>query len=184
MSASPDSGSRADAATPAPSAAAPAVDWEPRVLVVDDDEICRMAEQSVLERLGLAVDVAVGGRHALELAGSWPYVAIFLDCFMPGVDGYEASRKIRQRAGADQSPLLIAVTSQSRHVCLAAGMDHHIAKPMRFEQLRIDAASLGLVPGEPTAAATRDRDADEITAALVPLLGHGPALGADRVARL
>ncbi|HLH66625.1 MAG TPA: response regulator [Solirubrobacteraceae bacterium] len=158
--------------------------WEPRVLVVDDEPVCLVAEQAVLERLGLAVDAASGGRHALELAGAWPYVAIFIDCFMPGIDGYAAARQIRARASGGPPPLLIAVTSQSRHVCLAAGMDHHIAKPMRLESVQADAASLGLVAPQLTAPGRMVPAAVDLPALAEPLLGPGPALGAERVARL
>ena len=57
--------------------------WEPRVLVADDDSVSRVAAKWLLERVGLVADIAVDGREALEMAGEWPYVAIFLDCFMP-----------------------------------------------------------------------------------------------------
>ena len=182
MSAISDTEPCATDATQATPIIAPPCDWEPRVLVVDDDPVCRLAAESVLERLGLKVDLAIGGRQALELARSWPYIAIFMDCFMPGVDGYEATRQIRLSAGADRSPLMIAVTTQSRHVCLAAGMDHHIGKPMRFEQLRADARALGLVGQSDLGA--HGSGAVAGTQAHEPLLGPGPALGPERVARL
>ncbi|MGH2857810.1 MAG: response regulator [Solirubrobacteraceae bacterium] len=119
------------------------------MLVVDDDEVCRVATAGLLARLGLPADVADGGRDALAMAVAWPYVAILMDCVMPGIDGFQATSRIRSLAGADTSPPIVAVTSHSRHVSLAAGMDHHIAKPLRLEQLRADCASLGLIaPGE------------------------------------
>ncbi|MHB1834932.1 MAG: response regulator [Solirubrobacteraceae bacterium] len=181
MSATSDIDLRTDPATPAARAVLPRCDWKPRVLVVDDDPVCRAAAHSVLERLGLKVDLAVGGRQALEMARAWPYVAIFMDCFMPGVDGYEATRQIRGSAGADSSPLMIAVTTQSRHVCLAAGMDHYVGKPMRFERLSAEARSLGLIgpcDSDPKSAGAAGAVPAE------PLLGPGPALGPERVARL
>jgi CheY-like chemotaxis protein len=52
------------------------------------------------------------------------------------VDGYRAARQIRARDGLDHSPPVIAVTSRSREVCLASGMDHHIARPLRLETLQ------------------------------------------------
>lgn len=130
----------------APAAApADALDWEPRVLVVDDDEVCRVATVGLLARLGLPADVAADGRDALSKAAAWPYVAILMDCVMPDLDGYQATSRIRALAGSDESPPIVAVTSHSRHVSLAAGMDHHIAKPLRLEQLREDCARLGLL---------------------------------------
>lgn len=131
--------------TPAATAPAPSAEWQPRVLVVDDDPVCRVAAQTLLGKLGLTVDVAVDGRHALAMAAEWPYVGIFMDCLMPDIDGYQATREIRGRAGTRNSPLVIAVTEHSRHVSLAAGMDHHIAKPLRFDALRADCLALGLI---------------------------------------
>ena len=135
----------APVSVPAP---VPATEWEPRVLVVDDDAICRIAAQTLLGKLGLTVDVAVDGRHALAMAADWPYVAIFMDCLMPDIDGYQATREIRGRSGARHSPLVIAVTEHSRHVSLASGMDHHIAKPLRIDPLRADCRALGLIRPE------------------------------------
>ncbi|MGH2877396.1 MAG: response regulator [Solirubrobacteraceae bacterium] len=134
-----------------PVACADALNWEPRVLVVDDDEVCRVATVGLLGRLGLPADVAAGGRDALSMAAAWPYVAILMDCVMPDVDGYQATSRIRALAGSDESPPIVAVTSYSRHVSLAAGMDHHIAKPLRLEQLRADCARLGLLAPAPRA---------------------------------
>ena len=138
----------------APAAASPiSGEWEPRFLVVDDDPVCRVAAQTLLTKLGLTVDVAVDGRHAMAMAADWPYVGIFMDCLMPDVDGYQATREIRGRVGSRHSPLVIAVTEHSRHVSLAAGMDHHIAKPLRAEPLRADCLALGFIrKGEVPAA--------------------------------
>ena len=133
------------AATPAPVVTG---EWEPRVLVVDDDPVCRIAAQTLLTKLGLTVDTAVDGRHALAMAADWPYVAIFMDCLMPDIDGYQATREIRGRVGTRHSPLVIAVTEHSRHVSLASGMDHHIAKPLRTDPLRADCLALGLIRAE------------------------------------
>lgn len=119
--------------------------WEPRVLVVDDDIVCRLAAQRLLERLGLSVDVAADGRQALEMSASWQYAAVFMDCFMPEVDGYATTRQMRIRDGIDGSPVIIAVTSRPRHVSLASGMDHHIPKPLKLDTLERDCRLLGLL---------------------------------------
>src|ERR1700689_3962936 len=63
-------------------------EWEPRVLVVDDDQISLRVAAGLLRSLGLTVDVAGGGQEALQLNDLWSYVAIFMDCGMPEVDGY------------------------------------------------------------------------------------------------
>ena len=121
-------------------------EWEPRVLVVDDDPICRIAARGLLERLGLSVDTAADGGEAQELAATWAYTAIFMDCYMPEIDGYEATTEIRARLEDDHAPPIIALTSHPRHVCLSAGLDYHIAKPLRIDELREDCTNLGLLP--------------------------------------
>jgi len=133
-----------------------ALEWEPRVLVVDDDAISRLAAAALLRSLGLTVDVAAGGHEALRLNGSWPYVAVFMDCEMPEIDGYTAARKLRGRFAKPHVPV-IAVTSRSRSVSLASGMDHHFTKPLEVDLLRADCARLGLLAPEtaPTNGAGR-----------------------------
>ncbi|MEO6859363.1 MAG: response regulator [Solirubrobacteraceae bacterium] len=94
-----------------------ASDWNPRVLVVDDDDICRIAAQRLLEKLGIAVDVARDGQEALNMSAGWPYVAIFMDCAMPNVDGYQAARQIRYRDRESSGALVIVVTTHARQTC-------------------------------------------------------------------
>jgi CheY-like chemotaxis protein len=118
--------------------------WEPRVLVVDDDDVARFAAEQVLKRLGFTVDLAGDGREAVNMSARWPYVAIFMDCGMPETDGYTAAREISHREGLGGHTPVIAVTSRPRSVCLASGMDHHMAKPLRLEVLRRDLTQLGL----------------------------------------
>jgi CheY-like chemotaxis protein len=122
--------------------------WEPRVLVVDDDEISRLAAVGLLQRLGLTVDIAADGGEALEMSARWPYVAIFMDCGMPGVDGYTTARTLRDRAGKNWHALVIAQTSHLRSVSMASGMDHHLTKPLQFDVLRADCLGLGLIAPE------------------------------------
>src|SRR6202012_3511903 len=96
--------------------------------------------------LGIAADVVGDGAEAVTTSAGWPYVAIFMDCGTEAVDGYRPARQIRPRDGLDHSPPVIAVTSLSREVCLASGMDHHIAKPLRLEALQAECEQLGLLP--------------------------------------
>jgi CheY-like chemotaxis protein len=118
------------------------------VLVVDDDEVARFAAQQLLKTLGLTVDFANDGREALQMSARWPYVAIFMDCTMPEVDGYTAARQIGQREGLGRHTPVIAVTSHPRSVCIASGMDHHVSKPLKLEMLRTDLTRLGVLPRE------------------------------------
>ncbi|HEY1569334.1 MAG TPA: response regulator, partial [Solirubrobacteraceae bacterium] len=120
--------------------------WEPRVLVVDDDAVCQLAARRLFKNLGIAAEVVGDGADAVRASAEWPYVAIFMDCGTEAVDGYRTARQIRARDGLDHSPPVIAVTSLSREVCLASGMDHHIAKPLRLETLQAECERLGLIP--------------------------------------
>lgn len=118
------------------------------MLVVDDDEISRTAHAGLLRSLGLAVDVTVNGQEALETSALWPYVAIFMDCEMPEVDGYTAVTQLHRREGVNLHTPVIAVTTRPQWVSLAAGMDHHIAKPLGIDELRTDCRRLGLLASE------------------------------------
>jgi CheY-like chemotaxis protein len=154
--------------------------WEPRVLVVDDDLVCQLAARRLFKNLGIAADVVADGAEAVKVSAQWPYVAIFMDCATEAVDGYRTARQIRARDGLDHSPPVVAVTSLSREVCLASGMDHHIAKPLRLETLQAECERLGLMPRPGTAleaAATR-------SASSVALVEIGPDLGAGAAAEL
>jgi len=134
---------------PYPGLTAPALasepTWEPRVLVVDDDEVSRLAAVGLLRSLGFAVDAAADGREAVEVSARWPYVAIFMDCEMPEVDGYTATRQLRARDGKNAQTPVIALTSKPRWVSLASGMDQHLEKPLRLDTLQADCLRLGLL---------------------------------------
>jgi CheY-like chemotaxis protein len=152
--------------------------WAPRVLVVDDDPICRIAAKGLLERLGLSVDSAADGREAQELAAGWAYTAIFMDCYMPEIDGYEATREIRAHMEPEHAPPVIALTSHPRHVCLSAGLDYHIPKPLRIESLRDDCTSLGLLPWTGAVAADAGAPIRDGSPEQLPLLsGDAGATG-------
>ncbi len=139
------------------------------MLVVDDDEISRAANAGLLRSLGLAVDVAVDGQQALAMSAGWPYVAIFMDCEMPEVDGYAAVTQLHRREGANLHTPVIAVTSRAQWVSLAAGMDQHIAKPVQIDELRAGCLNLGLLISERDDSAASSAD----LAAEVPLLDPG-----------
>jgi CheY-like chemotaxis protein len=144
--------------------------WEPRVLVVDDDPVCQLAARRLFKNLGIAADVVA---DAVKVSGEWPYVAIFMDCATEAVDGYRTARQIRARDGLGHSPPMVAVTSLSREVCLASGMDHHIAKPLRLEALQAECEQLGLIPRPGTAlepAAARSASAVALLETLVEMI--------------
>ena len=129
------SGSRAPfdlAAAPPPAAR------HPLVLVVDDDDISRSVSSQLLAILGCDVELATSGPAAIERAGQTAFELIFMDCQMPGMDGYEATRKILATAGG-QAPPIVALTANTsardRERCLAAGMRDFIAKPVHKNDL-------------------------------------------------
>jgi two-component system, sensor histidine kinase and response regulator len=133
LDAPPSAGSPAEVARePLPAAAPGSV---PRVLVVEDNEINQLVAVRMLERRGLSVDVAANGRKALDMHAATTYDAIFMDCQMPELDGFETTREIRRREGEDRHTPIIAMTASTlpgdNDRCLAAGMDYHTGKPIR-----------------------------------------------------
>jgi CheY-like chemotaxis protein len=114
---------------------APASGFAPRVLVVEDNEINQLVAVRMLERRGLIVDVAANGRVALDMHATDTYDAIFMDCQMPELDGFDTTREIRRREGDGRHTPIIAMTASTlpgdNDRCLAAGMDYHTGKPIR-----------------------------------------------------
>jgi len=110
-----------------------------RVLIVEDNAVNQMVAARLLEKLGCRVDVAANGREAVEMVGLLPYDAIFMDCNMPEMDGFEATKEIRRREGSSVHRLIIAMTANAmrgdRERCLDAGMDDYVSKPMRKADL-------------------------------------------------
>lgn|GEM_PF-6504782 len=102
-----------------------------RVLIVEDNPISRQLLCRYLESAGLEHGEASNGEEAIELATAKPWELILMDCQMPVVDGYEASRAIRQVHG--KRPPIVAVTAHAtddeRERCRDAGMDDFLAKP-------------------------------------------------------
>jgi len=110
-----------------------------RILVAEDNAVNQRVAVRMLEKLGLRADVAANGREAVALYGMLHYDLVLMDCQMPEMDGYDASRAIRCQEGPNQHALIVAMTAEAmtgaRERCLAAGMDDYIAKPVRLEDL-------------------------------------------------
>jgi len=123
-------------ASGAPTSAAPFRDL--RVLLAEDNLVNQRLACAMLERLGCHVEVACNGRDAVAAAAARRFDLILMDCQMPEMDGWEATRRIREAAPTDP-PTIVALTAGAlpgdRERCLAAGMDDYLAKPFRREEL-------------------------------------------------
>ncbi len=113
-----------------------------RVLVAEDNPVNQAVAEAMLAALGHGCDFAANGREALDAVSRRAYDVVLMDCQMPELDGFEATRELRRReatAGAPRLPV-IALTAHAlegdREHCLAAGMDAYLSKPYSREQLR------------------------------------------------
>ncbi|MEZ0367618.1 MAG: ATP-binding protein, partial [Candidatus Sericytochromatia bacterium] len=130
------------AAVPAaPAAQDSALQRQTRVLLVEDNPINQMVAEAIVLKLGHAVTIAENGLVALETLKADSYDLVLMDCQMPEMDGFEATREIRRgAAGARHQQIpIIAVTAhvldEDREKCLAAGMNDYLAKPFTPEQM-------------------------------------------------
>lgn len=109
-----------------------------RVLLVEDNAVNQLVAKGMLCKLGCDVTVAAHGAEALNLLERKRFDLVLMDCNMPVMDGYEASRKIRQRARWPKLPI-VALTAnampEERERCRAAGMNDYLAKPFSREEL-------------------------------------------------
>jgi signal transduction histidine kinase/CheY-like chemotaxis protein/integral membrane sensor domain MASE1 len=110
-----------------------------RVLIVEDNLINQKVARSLMERMGYSVDVAANGREGLTKWQEGSYDVILMDCQMPEMDGYEATREIRVREAGERHTPIVAVTANAmagdREKCFAAGMDAFVPKPIKVEGL-------------------------------------------------
>lgn len=127
--------------TEAPAVSAPAADAAVslegmRVLLAEDNPVNQLVVRRLLEQHGVHVEVVENGADAIRAWSEAPPDLILMDCQMPVCDGYEATRRLRERGAALP---IIALTANSmpddRARCLAAGMDEHISKPIRINRL-------------------------------------------------
>ena len=110
-----------------------------RVLVVEDDATNRMVVEAQLKKLGCEVDVAMNGKTGLEKALKNQYDLVLMDCYLPVMDGFEATRLIRADPSGSRMPIVAltaSVTKQDRRRCFDAGMNDCLAKPILVDKLR------------------------------------------------
>jgi CheY-like chemotaxis protein len=110
----------------------------PYVLVVEDSQTNQFVAQRFLQKLGCRVELANNGAEALERVRAEAFDVVFMDCQMPVMDGYEATRRIRQLERGRNLPI-VAMTAHAmtgdREKCLAAGMDDYVSKPLKSDLL-------------------------------------------------
>jgi PAS domain S-box-containing protein len=110
-----------------------------RLLLAEDNVVNQKVALLTLARLGYRADVAGNGLEVLDALARQPYDLIFMDVQMPELDGLEATRRICQGWPPAERPRIIAMTANAmqgdRDLCLAAGMDDYISKPVRIEEL-------------------------------------------------
>jgi PAS domain S-box-containing protein len=110
-----------------------------RVLVVEDNPVNQKVAVRLLGRLGFRPDVAGNGLEAVQMYRSLRPDVIFMDCQMPELDGYEATRQIRRLQHPGERTAIIAMTAEAlegaRETCLAAGMDDYISKPVKLADI-------------------------------------------------
>jgi CheY-like chemotaxis protein len=110
-----------------------------RVLLAEDNAVNARIVVKMLERLGCRVDIAVNGRDAVAMWRNGNYSLILMDCQMPELDGLAATAQIRELEGTEAHVPIVALTanamSADRELCIAAGMDDYITKPIARETL-------------------------------------------------
>jgi len=112
------------------------------ILLVEDDPLSQQLTSLQLKRLGYSMQAVVGGEEAVQWATSGNFALVLMDCYMPGMDGFETARRIREVESASargrRVPIIAltatAITSE-RQACIEAGMDDFLAKPLVPERL-------------------------------------------------
>ena len=109
------------------------------VLVAEDNPVNQLVIETLLRRRGLTVEIAADGLEAVQRFDPERHDAIFMDCQMPNLDGYQATARIRAAGPADRHIPIVAMTAHAfasdRDRCLRAGMDDYLSKPLRSEDL-------------------------------------------------
>jgi two-component system, sensor histidine kinase and response regulator len=118
---------------------APAATRSGSILLVEDNPANQLVGSKMAERLGYHVDVVANGQEAIDVLALRGYDAVLMDCQMPVLDGYEATRRIRATPGPRQRIPIIAMTAsallEDRERCFASGMDDFITKPVHPEDI-------------------------------------------------
>ncbi len=110
-----------------------------RLLVAEDNLVNQVVARATLEKLGYEVDLASDGAEAIAMTAETDYAAVFMDCQMPKLDGYDATGAIRARETASEHLPIVAMTANAlkgdRERCIEAGMDDYLSKPLQIAEL-------------------------------------------------
>ena len=111
-----------------------------RVLVVEDNLVSQKVATRLLEKMRISVEIAVDGNEAVAKSADHKYAVILMDCQMPNMDGFEATKIIREREKPGEHIPIIAMTASAmkgdKERCLEAGMDDYLSKPVKWECIR------------------------------------------------
>ena len=135
----------------------------PQVLLAEDNLVNQRVTRAQLMRLGCDVDLAADGREAVEAIARRRYDLVVMDCQMPEVDGFDATREVRRREGVGPRVPIVALTANAlrgdRERCLAAGMDDYLAKPTDLVSLGqvVDRHARSSTDGRPVEPASEGR---------------------------
>jgi CheY-like chemotaxis protein len=110
-----------------------------RILLAEDNVVNQKLALRILQQMGYRADLASNGIEAVESVERQTYDVILMDVQMPEMDGLEASRRITAKWSAGERPRIVAMTANAmqgdREMCIAAGMDDYLTKPIRVETL-------------------------------------------------
>lgn len=163
---------------------APAYFKNLHVLVAEDNHSNQLVAAAMLQHIGCHIDLVANGSEAVEKVRQFPYDIVFMDCFMPVMDGFEATAAIRQLEDNKKYSIIIALTANAvkgyREKCLAAGMNDFMCKPIRSRELRemlerwapANRFALQRGQGQPSSFAAGERDGNVFDTARLEELLH------------
>jgi CheY-like chemotaxis protein/HPt (histidine-containing phosphotransfer) domain-containing protein len=150
------------------------------VLVAEDNPISQQVARRMLESLGCTVDIAASGVEVLDALRRQRYALVFMDCQMPEMDGYEATRVLRSEEGGDRRTPVVALTAGAMEGdaqrCLDAGMDDYLTKPVRLDDFRAALARWVPESAEPAEDEQEEEREPVVDLTVMPAL-HGDRAG-------